>query len=105
SLNRYHYLSYGYDVDTYVHIQSSYIFLASKEGVNVAVFPKGGGKVSGFAWDGADSQLSEKVFLVDEHIGEGHVILFADDPNFRGYWRGMSKLFLNAVMLSPSLRR
>ena len=104
-LNQYHYLSYGYDEDTYVHIQSSYIFLPSEEGMNVAVFPKGGGKVSGFAWDGADSQLSEKVFLVDEHIGEGHVILFADDPNFRGYWRGMSKLFLNAVMLSPSLHR
>ncbi len=104
-LNRYHYLSYGYDEDTYVHIQSNYVFLPSEDGVNVAVFPKGGGKVSGFAWDGADSQLSEKVFLVDEPVGKGHVILFADDPNFRGYWRGMSKLFLNAVMLSPCLSR
>ncbi|UCH63484.1 MAG: hypothetical protein JSU77_03270 [Fidelibacterota bacterium] len=104
-LNRHHYLSYGYDEDTYVHVQSDYIFIPSEDGVNVAVFPEGGGKVSGFAWDGADSQLSEKVFLVDEHVGEGHVILFADDPNFRGYWRGMSKLFMNAVMLSPSLRR
>jgi len=104
-LNAHHYLTYGYDNNTYVHIQSNYIFLPSEDGINVARFPEGGGKVSGFAWDGADAQLSEKVYLVDEHIGKGHVILFADDPNFRGYWRGLSKLFMNAVMLSPSLSR
>ncbi|MFB0517392.1 MAG: M14 metallopeptidase family protein [Candidatus Neomarinimicrobiota bacterium] len=104
-LNGYHYLTYGYDDNTYVHIQSSYIFLPSEDGINVAVFPEGGGMVSGFAWDGADAQLSDKVYLVDEHVGNGHVILFADDPNFRGYWRGLSKLFMNAVMLSLSLNR
>lgn len=29
--------------------------------------------------------------------GEGRVILFADDPNFRGTWYGTNKLFLNAL--------
>jgi len=29
--------------------------------------------------------------------GSGRVILFADNPNFRGYWYGTNKLFLNAL--------
>jgi hypothetical protein len=29
--------------------------------------------------------------------GRGRVILFSDDPNFRGTWYGTNKLFLNAL--------
>jgi hypothetical protein len=29
--------------------------------------------------------------------GAGRVILFADEPNFRGAWYGTNKLFLNAI--------
>ncbi|MFM7329070.1 MAG: hypothetical protein ACKO3B_10100, partial [Bacteroidota bacterium] len=29
--------------------------------------------------------------------GAGRVILFADNPNFRGIWYGTNKLFLNAL--------
>ena len=28
--------------------------------------------------------LPNQVYLIDEPTGQGHVILFADDPNFRG---------------------
>jgi hypothetical protein len=30
-------------------------------------------------------------------------VLLADDPNFRNYWRGLEKLFTNALLLAPSL--
>jgi hypothetical protein len=30
------------------------------------------------------------------------VIAFAEDPNFRGYWRGADRLFLNAVVFGPN---
>ena len=104
-LNPHHYLTYGYGDKVHAQVRSSYLFLPSEEGHNVALFPEGGGLVSGFAWEGGGKQLSGKVYLVDEPLGRGHVILFADDPNVRGYWRGLSKLFMNSVMLSPSLRR
>ena len=29
-----------------------------------------------------------------------NVILFADDPNFRNVWRGLEKLFTNALLLA-----
>ena len=38
--------------------------------------------------------------LIAERSGDGSVILFADNPNFRGYWYGTNKLFMNAVFFS-----
>ena len=30
-------------------------------------------------------------------MGRGRVVMFADNPNFRGAWYGTNKLFLNAI--------
>jgi hypothetical protein len=33
--------------------------------------------------------------------GQGRVILFSDNPNFRGTWYGTNKMFLNALFFGP----
>ncbi len=33
--------------------------------------------------------------------GQGRIILFSDNPNFRGTWYGTNKLFLNALFFGP----
>ena len=40
--------------------------------------------------------------LIDEPLGDGHVVLFTNEPMFRGWWRSLDKLLLNAVLLGPS---
>lgn len=35
--------------------------------------------------------------------GQGKIILFADDPNFRSYWHTTSRLFLNAIFFGQNL--
>jgi hypothetical protein len=35
-------------------------------------------------------------------LGEGHVIAFAEDPNYRGYAEVTELLFMNAVLLGPA---
>lgn len=35
--------------------------------------------------------------LVDR-LGRGTVVLLIDNPNFRGYWLGTNRLFLNALL-------
>jgi hypothetical protein len=35
--------------------------------------------------------------IVVSKRGKGRIILFADNPNFRGAWFGTNKLFMNAV--------
>jgi len=38
--------------------------------------------------------------IIARRLGEGRVVAFADDPVFRGFWRGTWRVFMNAVMLS-----
>jgi hypothetical protein len=34
-------------------------------------------------------------------MGSGHIIAFAEDPNYRGFTEATSLLFINAVLLGP----
>ncbi|MFT6966069.1 MAG: hypothetical protein ACJAT1_001283 [Marivirga sp.] len=43
--------------------------------------------------------LKPSASLIVSAIGQGRVIMFADNPNFRGSWYGTNKLFLNALFL------
>jgi hypothetical protein len=45
-------------------------------------------------------QLAGKAMLIAERKGKGSVILFSDDPNFRAYFYGTEKLFLNSLFFS-----
>ena len=58
--------------------------------------------VSGFASDENREALAGTPSLIAERSGDGSVILFADNPNFRGYWYGTNKLFLNALFFSTA---
>ncbi len=59
-------------------------------------------KISGLAWDESLDRLAGSVFVYEERVGRGRVIAFAEDVNFRGFWRGANRLFLNAVVVGPS---
>lgn len=58
--------------------------------------------LAGHLWPETRERLPEAVFAYEERVGRGRVIAFAEDVNFRGYWRGTDRLFLNAVLLGPS---
>ncbi len=55
---------------------------------------------SGFVSAENREALAGTPSLIAERAGAGSIILFADNPNFRGYWYGTNKLFLNAVFFS-----
>ncbi|MGI9248545.1 MAG: M14 family zinc carboxypeptidase [Woeseiaceae bacterium] len=55
---------------------------------------------SGFVSEENGEALAGTPSLIAERSGDGSIILFADNPNFRGYWYGTNKLFLNAVFFS-----
>ncbi|MCW9705582.1 M14 family zinc carboxypeptidase [Fodinibius salsisoli] len=42
--------------------------------------------------------------IIAKGEGNGTVILFAENPNFRSYWHTTSRLFLNAVFFGQNLR-
>jgi hypothetical protein len=76
----------------------------SKEGNNVAVFPSTGPlKRAGFAFpDNTERLLKGTALVVEESVGRGHLVMFANDPMFRGFWRALDPLVLNAVLLGTA---
>lgn len=46
-----------------------------------------------------DEYAAKSASLLVSKLGSGRVILFADNPNFRGSWYGTNRLFLNALFL------
>ncbi|OUJ75152.1 M14 family zinc carboxypeptidase [Hymenobacter crusticola] len=59
--------------------------------------------VSGYVSQANLKQISNSAAVVVSKVGAGRVVLFADDPNFRHYWHGTSRLFANALLLGPLL--
>jgi len=42
--------------------------------------------------------------VMADQLGRGTVVLLVDNTNFRGYWRGTNKLFLNAVFFGDHIQ-
>jgi hypothetical protein len=104
-LDRTHWLTAGYDTPRLTVLLTGDLFLTpSREGANVAVFPRTGPLVrAGFAWPGNTERLLRgTAFLIEEPTGRGHVVLFANDPMFRGWWRALDRLVLNALILGAA---
>lgn len=101
NLDRNHFLSLGYDHQIPVHIDSDYIFTPTREGANVGMFDDNP-KISGFVFEDNKENFSGNAYLMHETMGRGDVVLFADQPVFRLYWRGLERLFVNSVLLTPS---
>jgi hypothetical protein len=59
--------------------------------------------VAGFAWPEAEQRLAGSLLVGTEARGRGSVVLFAQDPAFRLFWRATTPLLLNAVLYGPSM--
>ena len=53
--------------------------------------------LAGYVGDERLSEFSGAPAVVSEKRGEGLIVRFADNPLFRGFWRGSERLFLNAL--------
>jgi hypothetical protein len=107
TVDRTNYLTYGLETDNLpVLLASGYFFRLSKEGTNALVFdqkPKTPLTLSGFVWEGNTERLLKgTAYLIDEPTGGGHVILFAEEPFFRGIFRTMTRPFFNSILFNGS---
>jgi len=56
-------------------------------------------RVAGFVGSDAVERLAGAAFAVAERAGRGRAVLFSEDPNFRLVWQGLTKAFLNALLM------
>ena len=61
--------------------------------------------LSGFASAENQAALAGKAMAVAERHGSGSVIAFADNPNFRAWFFGTNKLFMNSLFFSLAFDR
>ncbi len=100
-------LTYGYeDPQLPVLVDSAYFFRPSKEGTNAVVFTGEGDqplRLAGFIWpNNTERLLRGTAHVIEEPTGRGHVVLYAEDPNYRGFWRATTRLFFNSFLFQPT---
>ncbi len=99
-----HWLTAGSDGEMQAIIEGQRVFAPIKlnSGRNVGIYARKDALVaSGLVWPDGQDLLVQKAYLMHQPFGQGHVIAFAEDPNFRAYTEATMLLFMNAVLLGP----
>ena len=100
-VNSDYYLGLGYAKEIAVQVRGNMMLSPSKKGANVVSFTENP-FMMGHKWEDTEELLNGKLYLADVPLGRGHVIVFADDPTFRNYWRGLDRLFLSCILFSTA---
>ncbi len=59
--------------------------------------------LSGYVSDENLERIQGSSSLFVEEVGQGRIISFVDNPNFRGMWYGTNKLFFNALFFGEAV--
>lgn len=59
--------------------------------------------ISGYVHPSSLAKIQNSAAIISETSGDGQIVLFSDNPNFRGIWFGTNKLFFNALFFSNTL--
>ncbi|HWD39028.1 MAG TPA: M14 family zinc carboxypeptidase, partial [Fimbriimonas sp.] len=97
------FLMFGYDRNELaVPLEGDRFYSRRKEGGSVVVLP-GADKsklLSGWEWpNDTEKNLADALFLQDQPVGRGHVVVFTEDPTARAMWPGLYKALLNAMLI------
>lgn len=94
-----HPLGFGYRTQKLPVYKNNTVFLSPSKSpyATVAKYTKDP-HIDGFiSKQNLDVFLKPSASLIVSPVGRGRVVMFADNPNFRGAWYGTNKLFLNAI--------
>ncbi len=100
-----HPLAFGYRDQSIPVYKNNTVWLApsSNEYATVAKYAKSP-HIDGFITKkNMEEYLKPSASLIVSKVGSGRVVLFADNPNFRGSWYGTNRLFLNALFLGDKI--
>ncbi len=105
-LDRTHPLGFGYTRDALSVFRNNRVFL--KPARNPFATPLGytaAPLMSGYVSDANKALIAKSASIVVSAKGRGRVILMTDNPNFRAFWFGSNKLFMNAVFFGQLIDR
>ncbi|NND53231.1 MAG: zinc carboxypeptidase, partial [Flavobacteriaceae bacterium] len=100
-----HPLGFGYRSNLLPVYKNNNVFLApSKNEYSTVAKYTANPHIDGFiSTDNLNIFLKPSASLIVSPMGRGRVVMFADNPNFRGAWYGTNRLFLNALFLGNQI--
>lgn len=99
-----HPLCYGYKDPILSVFRDNTIFLEkTKDPYNAPLIYTNEPLVSGYITEKNKKLLRSTPSVVATSYGAGKVIVMTDNPNFRAFWYGTNKLFLNAIFFGSTI--
>jgi len=103
-LDRTHPLAFGITQESFPVYRNHRIFLPPTENPysTVARYTDDP-RLSGYVSEENLDEIRGSASLAVDDLGAGRVVLFVDNPNFRGFWYGTNKLFFNALFFGNTI--
>ena len=99
-----HPLAYGYGQKTISLFKANRVFMEKSKNPYATPFFYGGNPLqSGWVSKENKDAIRNSAAVIVNAVGAGRVINIADNPNFRAFWLGGSKLFLNAIFFGRNI--
>ena len=103
-VNTEHWLGFGLRRSTPVMFSGSSAFMSKHPTATVVrLADKDKLRLSGLLWPEAKQRLADTAFATVESMGQGQLILFANDPTYRMWLAAEQRLILNAILLGPGM--
>jgi Zinc carboxypeptidase len=103
-IDRTHPLAYGYTSNTISTFKANKVFMEkSKNPFATPFFYKQNPLQSGWVSTQNKEAMNNTAAVIVSTIGSGKVISIDHNPNFRGFWLGGTKLFMNAIFFGPNI--
>ena len=101
-----HPLGYGYTSrDLAVFRNSNLILEPSRDPYATVAQYSADPLLAGYVHPENGVKVRDSAAITVERLDEGCVISFVDNPNFRGFWTGTSKLYLNALFFGSVIEK
>ncbi|MEP6711207.1 MAG: M14 metallopeptidase family protein [Ferruginibacter sp.] len=97
-------LAYGYNQKTISLFKANKVFMEKSKNPYATPFYYGSKPLqSGWISKENSDAIKNSAAVIVNTLGSGRVINIADDPNFRAFWLGGSKLFMNAIFFGRNI--
>jgi hypothetical protein len=92
-----HPIAFGYNAELPLFRRGSVLLTASENPFATPVRYAESPLMSGYVSEQRLAEMSGQPAVIAERHGKGLVVRFANDPIFRGYWRGTERLWVNSL--------
>ncbi len=99
-----HPVAYGYTDSSLPVFRNSTTFLKPQSGIAAnPVMYNQQPLLAGYISPKNESSLAGSAAVTVSSLGRGRIISMVDNPNFRAYWLGTNKLFLNSIFFASTI--